>query len=63
MCGLFKGPKLPEPQKTPTADEAAETARTDSLERRRKVASSGKQGTILSGGDQAQQALKKVLGA
>ncbi len=63
MCGFLKTPKAPELPASPTADQAAETARTDSLERRRKVAASGKSSTILAGSDEAQNKLKSALGA
>lgn len=61
MC--FSKPKLPEPEKVPTADEAAEAARAGSLERRRKISTQGRGSTILAGRDIAQEQLKKTLGA
>lgn len=63
MCGIFKAPKPKPLPAQPTKDEAAEKARDDSLERRKKIAAGGKGSTVLAGGEAAQEKLKKKLGA
>jgi hypothetical protein len=58
LLGLFRQPKIPEPPKAPTVDEAL-SGEADRRDRRRRMSEFGRGSTFLTGGEAGQSQTRR----